>query len=164
MAKNNVVKAQGTDLFFIDPDTNAVMNAGCITSLSGIDTSIDQIETTCLNETARSYVAGLATPGTATFSINTNPQDPVHIRLLELKNAGISLDWAVGWSDGDTEPVAVANSDGDYEFDLPEDRSWLLFEGYMNSFSFDFAQNAVVTSSIGIQVSGEPVLIPKSSS
>ena len=33
-----------------------------------------------------------------------------------------------------------------------------------NSFSFDFAQNAVVTSSIGIQVSGEPVLIPKSSS
>ncbi len=164
MAKNNVVKAQGTDLFFIDPDSHQVLNAGCITSLSGIDTSIDQIETTCLNETARSYVAGLATPGTATFSINTNPQDAVHIRLLELKNAGVSLDWAVGWSDGISIPTAVANSDGDYEFDLPEDRSWLLFEGYMNSFSFDFAQNAVVTSSIGIQVSGEPVLIPKSSS
>ncbi|ORL62907.1 MULTISPECIES: phage tail tube protein [Pseudomonas] len=164
MAKTNVVKAQGTDLFFIDPDSHEVKNAGCITSLSGIDTSIDQIETTCLNETARSYVAGLATPGTATFAINTNPQDPVHIRLLELKNAGVTLDWAVGWSDGTVAPTAVQNSDGDYEFDPDPARSWLLFEGYMNSFSFGFELNTVVTSSIGIQVSGEPVLIPKSTS
>lgn len=158
------VKTQGTDLWTIDPDTHAVLNVGCITSIDGIDTSIDQIETTCLQDTARSYVAGLATPGSATFGINTDPSDATHVRLHELKIAGVTLPWAIGWSDGTTAPTAVQNSSGEYEFDVPEDRSWLVFEGYMNSYPFSFAQNAVVTSTIGIQVSGEPVLIPKSSS
>ena len=158
------VKTHGTDLWTIDPDTHAVLNVGCITSIDGIDTSIDQIETTCLQDSARSYVAGLATPGSATFGINTDPSDATHVRLHELKIAGVTLSWAIGWSDGTTAPTAVLNSSGEYEFDVPEDRSWLVFEGYMNSYPFSFAQNAVVTSTIGIQFSGEPVLIPKSSS
>jgi hypothetical protein len=43
---------------------------------------------------------------------------------------------------------------------LPDDRGWLLFEGFMNSFPFSFAQNAVVTSTVGIQVSGGIRVIP----
>lgn len=153
------VKSQGTDLYAIDPDNDEVIDVGCITSISGIDTSIEQVETTCLNDTSRSYIAGLGTPGTATFGIQTDPQDPVHVRLLELKNAGTTLQWAIGWSDG-TEPPTVDALDGDFE--LPASRSWLTFEGYMNSYPFEFALNSVVTSNIGIQVSGDPVLVPKS--
>lgn len=152
------IKTQGTDLYAIDPDDGTIIDVGCITSISGVDTSIEQVETTCLNDDARTYIAGLGTPGTATFGIQTDPQDPVHVRLLELKNAGTTLQWAIGWSDG-TEPPTVDALDDD--FDLPATRSWLTFEGYMNSYPFEFALNAVVTSNIGIQVSGDPVLVPK---
>jgi hypothetical protein len=158
------IKTQGTDLFTIDPDTGTLLDVGCITSISGIDTSIEQVETTCLNDNARSYIAGLGTPGTATFGIQTDPQNPNHIRLLELKNAGTTLQWAVGWSDGEAPPTVGTDSNGDYDFVLPPTRSWLTFEGYMNSYPFEFALNSVVTSNIGIQVSGDPVLVPKSSS
>lgn len=152
------IKTQGTDLYAIDPDDGTILDVGCITSISGVDTSIEQVETTCLNDDARTYIAGLGTPGTATFGIQTDPQDPVHVRLLELKNAGTTLQWAIGWSDGEAEPTVGVDGD----FDLPATRSWLTFEGYMNSYPFEFALNAVVTSNIGIQVSGDPVLVPKS--
>lgn len=154
------IKTQGTDLYAIDPDDGTILDVGCITSISGVDTSIEQVETTCLNDDTRSYIAGLGTPGTATFGIQTDPQDPVHVRLLELKNAGTMLQWAIGWSDGEDAPTVDALDD---DFDLPATRSWLTFEGYMNSYPFEFELNAVVTSNIGIQVSGDPVLVPKTS-
>jgi hypothetical protein len=158
------IPAQGTDLYAIDPDSGALLDVGCITSIDGIDTAIDQIETTCLNDTSRTYAAGLATPGAATFGLMIEPQNPVHIRLHQLKTAGVTLQWAIGWSDGTVLPTVGTDSAGDDEFVLPPTRSWLTFEGYMNSFPFTFGINTMVTSTVGIQVSGEPVLIPKSSS
>lgn len=154
------VKTQGTDLYFIDPDSGEVMEVGCITSIDGIDSSVEQIETTCLNDTARTYEAGLATPGNATFGINTDPTDPTHIRLNELKRLGTTLRWAIGWSESPGTPPTVTGTGDDADFDLPTSRSWIVFQGYMSSFPFSFAQNAVVQSSIGIQVSGDPVLVP----
>lgn len=150
------IKTQGTHLYTIDPDSSEIIVVGCVTTIDGIDTSLDQIETTCLNDTTRTYLAGLATPGTATFGINTDPNDATHVRLHELKVQGVTLPWAIGWSDGTVAPTV----DTAGEFELPTTRSWLTFEGYMNSYPFSFAQNAVVTSTVGIQVSGEPVLVP----
>lgn len=153
-------KTQGTELYYIDPDTGDVVAVGCVTSIDGIDTSIDQIETTCLESPARTYEAGLATPGAASFGINIDPADAGHVRLHQIKIAGTSLKWALGWSDGLGVPPTESNG----EFALPENRSWLTFEGFMNSFPFNFALNAIVASTVGIQVSGEPVLTPKASS
>lgn len=155
------IKTQGTDLFAIDPQTNELIEVGCVTSIDGIDTAVDQIEVTCLSETARSYVAGLATPGTATFGINFDPSDESHVRLHQLKKLGLSLQWAIGWSDGTSTPSP--STSGDFDFaSLPTNRSWIKLEGFMNSFPFNFAQNSVVQSTVGIQVSGDPVVIPKS--
>jgi hypothetical protein len=151
------MKTQGTDLYAIDPINRRVLTVGCVTSIDGIDTSLDQIETTCLGDEVRSYEAGLATPGTATFGINTNPKDASHVRLHQLKVEGRTLHWAVGWSESPGLAPTLA-PDGD--FDLPFERSWITFTGFMNSFPFSFAQNAVVQSSVGIQISGEPQLIP----
>jgi len=151
------VKTQGTDLYTIDPTTGDLLDVGCITSISGIDETIDQVETTCLNSDAREYIAGLATPGAASFGLNIDPQNPAHIRLYELKQAGINLQWAIGWSDGTAEPTTDTAG-----FVPPTSRSWLLFEGFMNSFPFEFALNSVVASTVGIQVSGGQTLIPKS--
>lgn len=158
------MKTQGTDLYAIDPADGSVITVGCPTSIDGIDTSIDQLETTCLNSLARTYEAGLATPGTATFGINIDPKDASHLRLHQLKIAGTSLQWAVGWSeDPGTPPTVETNSEGDYVFVTPTSRSWILFEGFMNSFPFSFGLNAQVTSTVGIQVSGEPELIAAAS-
>ncbi|MGQ8880774.1 phage tail tube protein [Delftia sp. NA_296.1] len=160
------VKTQGTDLFGIDPETNAILDVGCVTAIDGVDSTRDQIETTCLNSGDREYEAGLGTPGTATFTINIDPSNPVHVRLYELKQKGLTMKWAIGWGDGPrnadgtiTMPPTGVDSDGD--FILPDGRSWLTFQGYLSSFPFSFALNAVVTSAVGIQISGSQVLIPK---
>jgi hypothetical protein len=235
------IKTQGTDLYAIDPATNTILEVGCFTSLDGIDTTIAQIETTCLNKKSRTYEAGLGEPGSASFGINIDPQNAAHIRLHQLKTAGTSLVWAVGFSDGrindegipptvaaiaglsaltltnagtgyTTAPtVAITGGGGtgatatatvssgavtgftitnpgsgytsaptvaltggagtgatatavvndEVDFNLPTTRTWITFEGYMNSFPFSFALNDVVKSTVGIQVSGDPVLVPK---
>ena len=152
------LKTQGTDLYAIDPRDESLIDIGCVTSIDGIDSSIDQIETTCLNSAEREYVAGLATPGAASFGINTDPSDANHIKLYEIKQLGLTLKWAVGLSDG-TAPPTTVDTAGD--FNLPTTRSWITFEGFMNSFPFNFALNAVVQSTVGIQVSGAQSFIPK---
>lgn len=151
------MKTQGTQLYTIDPEDDSLIKIECVTSIDGIDTAIEQIETTCLESSARTYEAGLATPGAASFGINVDPKNPTHVRLHQLKTAGVTLPWALGWSETvDSDPTIDTNGN----FNLPTNRSWLLFEGFMNSYPFTFAQNAVVQSTVGIQVSGEPVLTP----
>lgn len=151
------IKSQGTMLYVIDPQNDAVLAVGCVTSIDGIDTSIGQNETTCLSDSTRTYIAGLGTPGAATFGINFDPADDSHIRLHQLKVAGTSLRWALGFSDGTAAPTFYTNGD----FQLPTSRSWIEFDGFMNSYPFTFALDSVVQSTIGIQVSGDPVLTPK---
>lgn len=159
------MRTQNTDLYAIDPRDGTLIDVGCVTSIDGIDSSIDQIETTCLNSAERTYEAGLGTPGTATFGINTDTADPNHIALYEIKQAGLTVKWAIGLSDGPRDAEnnslapAAANTSGD--FDLPTTRSWITFSGFMNSFPFTFALNSVISSTVGIQVSGAQALIPK---
>lgn len=150
-------KTQGTQLYVIDPYDDSLLTVGCVTTISGITASRDQIETTCLESTARTYVAGMATPGAATFGINFDPSDASHIRLHELYVTGDVLDWAIGWSDGTAAPTI--NSSG--AFVLPTSRSWIAFDGFIQDLPFDFSLNAVVSSSVSVQVSGFPTLTAK---
>lgn len=151
------IKTQGTMLYTIDPANDAVLVVGCVINIDGIDTTLEQLETTCLESPARTYIAGLATPGAASFQINFDPADASHVRLHELKVAGTTLEWAVGFSDGTATPTVDSNAN----FNLPTTRSWINFDGFMNSYPFTFALNAVVTSTVGIQISGEPIIQKK---
>jgi len=158
------MRTAGTELYFLDPDDCSVVQVGCPTSITGLDSTIEQLETTCLESTARTYEAGLATPGTATFTLNINPQDASHKRLLELKAAGLSTKWVIGFPDAiGTAPSGAVDSDGECGFTLPPNRTWLEFEGFVNSYAFDFSMNALITATVGVQVSGDPVLIPAGS-
>lgn len=151
------IKTQGTHLYIIDPDDESVIEIECVLNIDGIDNTNEQLETTCLGDLARTYVSGLSTPGQASFSINTDTGKSSHIRLHQLKKAGTNLLWALGWSDG----TAPATADSGGTFDLPTSRSWIRFEGFMTNFPFSFAQNALVNSSLSVQISGEPELFAK---
>ncbi len=150
------IKTQGTELYYIDPDTFAVAKVGCVTTLTGLTAGRDQIEVTCLDSDAREYLAGMATPGAAQFTINADPTDTSHVRLHELYTEGTTIDWALGWSDG----TGTAPTSDSTAFTLPSTRTWITFSGYLNDFPFDFALNSAVTSNVSIQVSGFPVWTP----
>jgi len=155
------VKTQGTDLYVIDPQDGSVISVACVTNISGLDSQLDQIETTCLSETARTYMAGLAAPGTATFGVRFDLNEASHFRLLQLKMAGTTLRWAVGWSqDPGAAPTSQPDSSGAYDFVTGGTRSWLLFDGYISSWPSDFQQNSTVESTVGIQISGDILPVP----
>lgn len=50
---------------------------------------------------------------------------------------------------------------GDFDFVLPNTRTWFTFEGYVSDFPFDFAANTVVTTAATIQRSGGSAWIRK---
>lgn len=151
------VRTQGTELWFIDPDTGLPTKVGCVTTLSGLTAARDQIETTCLDSAARTYEPGMATPGAAQFTINFDPTDASHVRLHELYVAGTTLEWALGWSDGVVPPTADTTS-----FVFPATRTWIAFDGYISDLPFDFQLNTVVASTVSVQVSDFPTLVPRS--
>lgn len=151
------MKTQGTQLYAIDPEDDSVLVITAVTSIDGIDSAVDSIETTPLEALAREFVSGLKSPGAATFGINVDPKNPSHLRLHQLKTAGTTLKWALGWSDAvGTPPTFLAD-----DFVLPPTRTWITFEGFMTAYPFGFTQNDVVKSTVGIQVSGDPILVPK---
>lgn len=150
-------KTQGTQLYFRDPTTSVVTTVGCVTTINGLTAQRDQIETTCLDSTARTYVAGMATPGAATFGINFDPSDASHVRLHALYVAGTTIEWALGWSDGTAAPTA----DTAGHLNGATTRTWIMFEGFISDLPFDFSLNAVVSSSVSVQVSGFPTLLAK---
>lgn len=147
------LKAQGTQLYFIDPDDGTVLEVSCVTSLSGLDATVEEIDTTCLSDLARTFEAGLANPGTATLGIQFDPEDPSNLRLYELYNTRENIQFAVGLSDG-VDPPTVA----DDEFVLPASRSWLVYEGYISAFPWDFSLNTMVNNNLSVRVSGQPTL------
>lgn len=147
---------QGTQLFFVDPYDNTVVEVACATAISGIEASRDQIETTCLSGSSRTYEPGMPTPGQAQITINADGREASHVRLHELYRDGTKVNWAIGWS-GSTAPPTV---DSNGEFTLPADREWSTFNGYVANFPFDFAPNAVVTSNVPVQLSDFPEWIP----
>ncbi|WP_288659538.1 MULTISPECIES: phage tail tube protein [Pseudomonas] len=153
------ILAQGSQVYFIDPDTKAVVPVECATAFTPGGAPADQIETTCLEDTTRSYMPGLRTPGTASLTVNFDPANESHVRMYELsqRDPSPTMNWALGWSDGTEAPTA--DTDGD--FALPTSRTFYTFQGYMSDVPFDFAANTVVTSAATIQRTGPGVLARK---
>lgn len=101
------ILSQGTQVFALvptagNPSIFEVMEIECATAFSPGGNPADQIETTCLSETVRSYMRGLRTPGQATLSLNADPRNASHVRLHQLSEDDSieSIRWVVGWSDG----------------------------------------------------------------
>ena len=165
------LKTARTSLYFIDPGEDdsagvSILPITCVTSLSGIGAAREQIEDTCLEDEARSYESGVATPGQASFTINFDPADGSHVRLYRLWQAGTKLLWALGLGDGPPAPAALVapTLSSDEDFELPDTRSWITFDGAITDVPLDLALNAFVTASITLQVSGFPLIFPRTAS
>ena len=106
------IPTAGTDAFILvpseaGPNVCEVVDLGCVTSIDpGADTS-DQIETTCLRDKARRYVAGLTTPGQGSINLNADPKSPSHLELFELSKTKENIKFAIGWSDGTSKPTVI---------------------------------------------------------
>lgn len=161
------LKTARTSLYFLNPLGTGgfeVITVGCATSISGIGASRDQLESTCLEDSARSYEAGLGTPGQATFTINFDPADDSHIAVYDLWRSGEKVDWALGLSDGPAAPASLVpptlDTAGD-GFNLPSTRSWITFNGYIADVPLDLALNSLITANVTIQVSDFPTVTRK---
>jgi hypothetical protein len=159
------ILSQGTQIYALVPPLSGtgpktVLAIECATAFSPGGAPADQIEDTCLEDKDRSYKKGLRTPGQASLTINADPNNASHIRLHQLSEADgdTTIPWAVGWSDGTSAPAL--NTAGD-DFELPKDRTWFTFEGYVSDFPFDFAANTVVSTAATIQRSGGSAWIRK---
>lgn len=144
---------KGTHLYFIDPADNSLVRVRKVTAFNPGSSPADDVETTDLEETiARQYDKGLQTPGTATGSINANPQEASHVRLHELSvdDDTNRTQWAIGWSDGTDAPTVDSNG----TFNLPTTRTWYTFEGHVTDFPMDFQLNANVVTALTIKRSG----------
>lgn len=138
---------QGTQIYFIDPDTDTATEVTGVTGFNPGGMPNDDIETTSLTDTVKTYLPGLLTPGDASMEINADPTNASHIRLHALMLIGTVLEWAVGWSDG----TAAASTDSSGDYDLSTARTWYQFNAYVKDFPMDFSTNSVVKSSIALK-------------
>jgi len=159
------VLTQGTNIYALVPPASGtgkhtVMQIECATAFNPGGSPKEQIEDTCLEDGERSYKPGLRTPGQASLTVNADPANASHIRLHQLAetDGDTTMKWAVGWSDGTAAPTVNAAGD---DFELPNTRTWFVFQGYVADFPFDFAANSVVSTAVSIQRSGGSAWIAK---
>lgn len=164
-------KTQGSQLFALMPvkdvdgeptDVLEVVAIECMNNFNGGGNPADQIVVECLEKTSREYLKGLRTPGQATFTIDADPENDSHLSLYDAAEsddeAYDDILFALGWSDGDSVPTVSTEGD---DFDLPEDRTWFVFSGYIGDFPFDFQANTTVKTNVSIQRSGRGFWIKK---
>lgn len=160
------ILTQGTQVYVLDPGISGagpltVLEIEHVTAFNPGGNPADQIDDTPLSErNSKKFKRGLRTPGQASLTISADPCNASHLRLHQMSESDSDqpLKWAVGWSDGKDAPTL--NTAGD-DFELPEDRTWFLFEGFVSDFPFDFAGNTVVTTAAAVQRSGGSKWIKK---
>lgn len=146
------VKTQGTEIFFIDTvssSTATLVKLACPTGVTGLGGAADQIDTTCLEATERTYVRGLANPGQVSVPFNMDPSETSHQILFDLKEDGSVVDWCIALSDGTADPTVVSGA-----FSGPANRTNAKFDGYVADVNIDIATNEVVRGTLTIQRSG----------
>jgi hypothetical protein len=149
------VKTQGTELWFIDASVTAsaadLVKMSCPTGITGLGGAADQIEDTCLDTTGdKTYKRGLGNPGQVTVPFNFIPTTFSHQALMAIKDAGTTLSWMIGLSDGSADPTL----DTDDLFVAPASRTTAEFSAYISDVNIDIATNEIVRGTMTLQRSG----------
>jgi hypothetical protein len=153
------LKTQGTQLYYASAATTVTTVASVMTA-TGLDAGAnDQLDTTLLSASARTFISGLANPGAVTIEmLHDTLADPSVAMLRALKAAGTSVDWCIGLSDGTAPPTASASL---IVQPAAASRSTVKFNGFVSGYVVDFPQNDVVKAQITIQTSGVHAWVDK---
>lgn len=156
------IKSQQTQLYVILPgDTGSTVEAVAqVTDITGIDAPISAVDTTTLDSDHRTFIAGIAEPSAASIKLLRDPGQALQTKLHQARNAGKTLHWAIGLSDGPSvAPTKALAGEG---FDQAAvARSFTYFEGFMTSFDDGAEVNGVVSSTVGIQLVDIPVRVDR---
>lgn len=120
------IKSQGTQIFAVI--NKAILRFSCPTSFSMGDDSFSKIDATCLDADTKDYERGLREPGEGAIGINLDDENASHLQLTQLADSGDKVQWYIGGSQSKTPPT-YKDVEG---IELPEDRTWWSFEGYVN--------------------------------
>lgn len=145
--------SQGSKMWFIDPLTNDLVEVDCPTAISIPAAAREQLDVTCLGDTARKYKAGLGNPATATFSVFFDTSSESHVLIEDLLLSGETTTWIVGLGDGTAAPTV--DSAGVVTF--PTTRSYYLFEGYVSDGPLTLEIAAENTVEFSIQMTGNRI-------
>lgn len=151
------VKSQGTHLFFVNPTGNVVTKMDCPTSVSGLGGAADEIEVTCLDATTKGFVQGLKNADSLSIPFNFDPAYASQETLIDLYQAGTTIQWMLALSDGTTTPTA--DSAGD--FTALTSRTNFVFDGYIENLNFEIATNDVVRGTLSVKRAGDYIYTAK---
>lgn len=145
------VKTQGTELFVLDETVSpsVVVEIGCPTNYNPGGSTRDQIDTTCLGDTERTYESGLGTPAQETIELVFDPDDDSHRLLEAMQASGEKAQFYAGLSDGTNAPTASGGS-----LVAATSRTGFVFEASVAGVSYAIPTNDVVRATVTLQRSG----------
>lgn len=154
------VLAQGTEIFYIDPDAttgNEVVKVACPKTINPGTPSTDEHDTTNLCSTAKEKFLGLTDWGTCTINVDYDSSKDSIWRLVELSEQvpRPTVKFFIGMP-GNTTPPEFDTSG---HLQLSKQREWRSFEGQVMSVAVTAEAGNVLPGDIEISISKrEPTL------
>lgn len=149
------IKSNGTQVYAVIGA--AVVRFNCTKAFTFGEDSFSKIDSTCLDSDTKDYERGLRDPGEGSIQIDLDDENAGHMQLIQLAEAGDKVQWYVGSSHSKTPPTYEAVSG----IDLPEDRIWWSFEGYINPSSPTVEQDALVGYTFALVRTSAVVTTPR---
>lgn len=148
------MKTQGTQLYLIN--NAAIVEVSCATQIGKSGGAVSAVTSHCLATNTPNVDPGTRAETVLNFDINFDPAENSHVVLDELFNSDPTEEtyFAYGYSDGDSAPTV-----GSEGFDLPTDRSFKVFHGFVSDYQETIAGNAVVSASLSVTTAGA-TLVP----
>ena len=139
------VLTQGTKVYIKSGDE--LISMDCIKAIQLGDDSPTEIDTTCLDATdSKTSRYGLTSHGEGSLSINTDPNNASHIKLLQLASDRAEVEVIVAWSDGTAVPTVVTKV-----LTLPTGRTFTTFTANLIEKSPTFESDALVNHTVGMK-------------
>lgn len=149
------VKAQGTQVFTVID--NQVVRFVCYKKIDLGQDSFQKIEINCMDDDTTDFERGRRTPGEGSIQIDYDDENISHARLLEIADSGEKLDWYIGGSQSKIPPAYDVLTG----IDLPEDRTWWSYRGYLNDATPVFEQDQIVNYSFPLVRTSKVTTTPR---
>lgn len=136
------IRSQGTVIYKLDTSVspNAYAAIGQVTSISGPDGNVPEVDVTHLSSTGKEYIGGLADFGSVTMDLIW---DPATVGTLH----------EAIWDDFLAATVST------YQIRLSDSpQTTITFSAYPSQYSLNLGVDEAVRASLGLRVTGAPTL------